>query len=268
MMSLPMVAHVDAIGHLGPTAFGVAAAGVYLVAWSGSPRPQPRHAVAFLAGLAMAVAVDTPPAEAWASATFTRHMIQHLVLYLVVPLLIVLGRPADHLRHLGPTWRRALRPAGPGRATSAVVTVVVGIAVLYTLHLTSIYDLALDHPLLHLATHVALVGAGVLLWELALRPGIHDGPARAGIALFAGVPIVVLGIVLTTGTTALSAHYREQLGAAEALADQRQGGALMWIGAMLGGAIITLVTVWRWAAHEERARLRLELAERSGSIHH
>jgi putative membrane protein len=48
------------------------------------------------------------------------------------------------------------------------------------------------------------------------------------------------------------------MGVADAVADQHNGAALMWVGGMALTLPLVLVAVWRWASAEEQAVRRRE----------
>lgn len=256
-----ILAHANAVDHVATSAALVLGAAVYLSAWSHKANRSLPRAAAFCLGLITMQIALSPPAETAADATFTGHMVQHLALYALAPPLLVLGRPILTISRRIPAalhrWSRAL---GGSAMRAPVVATVASITVLYGLHLTPLYDAALTHEVVHAITHLCLIGAGLLAWQTALRPGIVDGPLRFLVAITASVPVAVLGVVLTTASAPLSTHYEERLGFDQALVDQHAGGALMWVGSMLAGAALVVATTWRWASHEHA------IAERSETI--
>src|SRR5207247_4055799 len=67
----------------------------YAVAWARGPRPGPREPALFVTGvLVVLVALNGPLHDLSDSYLFSAHMVQHLLLTLVVPPLLLTGTPA------------------------------------------------------------------------------------------------------------------------------------------------------------------------------
>lgn len=254
-----ILAHSSTVEHMVVVGSGVATTVVYLWAWTRVPNPRRDGATSFCTAIALLLAATAPSAEARADASFTAHMVQHLLMYCLVPPLLVIARPIAVLSAVLPASARPwmLRLPRPSRSSPLLATVAT-VAVLYTLHLTPLYDAALDGNGVHIVTHAALLAAGLLVWNVAFKPGVGDGPVRVGIAITLNVPIAILGLILTTSATPFSTHYALTLGETQALADQKAGGALMWIGAMVAGAVLVATTLWRWASREQAIAERME----------
>ena len=92
---------------------------------------------------------------------FSAHMVQHLILTLVVPPLMILGTPGWMLRPL-------LRRRGGFRVARAVTGVAACFAlfnlVLAFWHLPPMYNLALAHHSVHILQHLMFIAASVLMW--------------------------------------------------------------------------------------------------------
>jgi putative membrane protein len=221
------------------------AAGGYAYGVSRRDRAWPlRRSAAFAAGLlALAVALLAP------DGGLTAHMLEHVALALVAAPLLVLGAPhALFAREL----------ARPLRALGAVtwwpVAFVLFSAALLAVHLTPLFDLALDHAWAHALEHGLLLGAALLFWfpVLAAPPAPRRlGPvARLGYLLAAMAPMGALGAALGNGGEPVYARY--------SLAEQAEAGAVMWVA---GGTLLALVTVaaaWEAMVVEERRQRRRE----------
>ena len=112
--------------------------------------------------------------------------------------------------------------------------------------------------MVHDLEHVGYLASGLLVWTVVLGRGSAAAAARVGLAVGSAAPVALLGVVLTSANRPLYATYRQSLGFSEALADQRAGASLMWIGSMLGGMVLIMVSVYTWAAREQRSALRRE----------
>lgn len=216
----------------------------------------PRSSVFLAAACVVGAAAVFSPLDGLADGSFAWHMVQHLVLFFVVPLLVLVAEPFDIVRRAIGKARtvrlvRATRwlhsAAGPGVALAAYV------ATIWLTHFSPLYELALERPGVHVAEHALYLAAGTLFWipVLGTRPVRPlSYPARL-LYLIVALPQGSLVAAAITGAPApLYVHYAGLLGATRALADQRDAAAVLWIG---GGLVILcalLVTAAVWAARE------------------
>jgi cytochrome c oxidase assembly factor CtaG len=182
------------------------------------------------------------------------HMVQHLLLALVAPLLIVRARAGRTLGHLiDPALRRRTgRMIGRATRSTALLAaaVVAYVAVWWSWHLPVLYDAALADDRIHLVEHECLFGAGLALWTL-VWPG---GPVRqrgglAVLALF--VAAFATGPLAAILTLSRHAYYATDAGTAAAwglsrVTDQQLGGAIMWVpgGFIYLGAGVAMFAAW------------------------
>ena len=220
----------------------------------------PARAGAFLAGLAALGVALSPPLEALAAERFAAHMIQHLLLLLVAPPLVVAGRPGA-VAFLGlppPLRRRVGWPAGTagGRTLRRLADHPGGVWAAggggrWAWHLPALYDAALRHPGLHALEHVTFLVTAVAFWRLVIGAGDRRRPSRpAALALtFAtGLASGALGAALTFAGAPLYPLQAARAAAAGVapLADQQLAGALMWTpaGLVYLAAMVTLLVRW------------------------
>jgi putative membrane protein len=228
----------------------LSAAGALYVAGARRVRHWPTwRAACFLAGLGcLAVALLGLDAE----RSLTAHMAQHLVLAFAAAPLLVLGSPlALALRATGA--RRALRAAWLARPAAGWVALAATMAVT---HVPAVYDAALRRPLVHVAVHVAWLGAAVLFWRVVL--GADPVPHRPGVVgrllylVLFSAPMGATGAWLMWSNAPWYAGY--------SLADQRDAGALMLIGGGLALAITTVAAAWAAIVREHRRQVAYEEA--------
>lgn len=221
-----------------------------------------RHALGFAAGLSVLAVAVVSPLDPFADALFAAHMSQHLLLTLVVPPLLALGRPALVLARAlpPPTRRRVGRLQGRwnrlGRhwwlpaAALALFTVV-----LWAWHVPALYDLAAANRVVHDLEHASLLAAGLVLWLPVVRP--RRTPSWAGLVLVfgAGLQSGVLAAVLAFSPEAwYDAHVitAPQWGLTP-LADQQLAGMIMWIPGGLICLLAGALALVRWLGEDERA---------------
>jgi putative membrane protein len=225
--------------------------------------------LALLAGLAVVAVALSPPVDAWSDDRLSVHMAQHLALTLVAAPLLVLGAPVTlALRALPRGGRRALVEVIRSRSarvlTHPLVTWTLFAGVMLATHLTGLYELALRHPTVHAAEHVAFLVSGVLFWLPVL--GVEPLPHRPGwtgrmLYLLTAMPAMAYaGVVLSSEDHVRYAAYlapARRLGIS-ALADQHAAGAMMWVGGSAIAAVLTLVAAWSALIQEERRAVARE----------
>jgi putative copper resistance protein D len=146
-------------------------------------RPWPRaRALSFLAGLA-AIVVATQGADAvYDDVSLRAHMIQHLLLIMVAPALLVYGRPVTLALHAtrNPWHARVLRLVR-SRAVAAVTSPPLAV-VLYSLTVvaTHLTPLILAKGWLHDGVHVAYLVTGYLFF----LPVVGSEPVRWRLPVF------------------------------------------------------------------------------------
>jgi cytochrome c oxidase assembly factor CtaG len=233
-------------------------------------RPWPRRrTAAFLAGLAAVALALESGLDGYAEQMLSIHMIQHLVLILVAPPLLLAGAPITlALRGLAPGPRRALARALRSRVMGALSHPATGLlafgAVMLSTHLTPLFELALTHPLVHVAEHMLYLTSGLLFWAVLIAPGPRarrlDGLGEV-VYLLLGMPLMsVVGVILETDGSPRYAEYlapARRLGIS-ALGDQRLAGALMWVAATMVMGAIALGVAWRSILAEERRAVARE----------
>lgn len=262
------------------TAYMAVAVAIYAWATIRARRPWPlRRAAAFALGLlAIAVALESG-LDAFDDQMLSVHMVQHLLLFVLAPVLLLLGQPMRlALLALPRAGRRRLGRGltGARRYAMPLVCLAVFWAVIFGTHIPAFYDATLRHPALHDAEHVLYLLAGLLLWWPVL--GADPAPSRrlngflqVAYLLGAMVPMEVLGAYLSRATNLFYPAYGgpgRALGISP-LTDQADAGAIMWV---CGGMLMVAVVLWssmQAMVEEERrqqARERHAGAAAAGSL--
>jgi putative membrane protein len=223
---------------------------VYLRGWL-SLRNSSRGLIAtwrmemFLLGmLSLWVAIGSPLA-AFDETSLSVHMVQHILLMLVVPPLILLGAPSLPLLHGLPQWfvRSTLGPflrwppvqaLGKFLTHPAVCWLLAAIA-LIGWHVPSAFELALRSDSWHDVEHACFLLTSILFWWPVVQP-FPSEPRwprwSIPIYLFFGMlPGSALGAFLTFCDRVLYPSYGEATAAfgIAPLQDQVLAGALMWV---------------------------------------
>jgi putative membrane protein len=208
-------------------------------------RERPRRAQAFYAGLAALALAIAPPLDGLADKLFWWHMVQHALLQMVAPPLIVLGapwlamwRPVTSVggRRRVSRWivgSGVLRAAARFFSTPAVAWALF-LGVIWLSHVPAVFDFVARRPLVHETEHLVFFAAGLLFWSRVLdSPPFHarlTHVRRLGFLVSAGLAEAALSIVILAQHAPLYSPYRTLSPRPEhltALADQQLGGAIM-----------------------------------------
>ncbi|HET9073037.1 MAG TPA: cytochrome c oxidase assembly protein, partial [Solirubrobacteraceae bacterium] len=148
---------------------GVAALSLaYVSGWRRARRPgQPHppgygHLALFVTSMLCVLVALVSPVDGWSDDFLFVHMIQHLLLLDLMPISLVLSLTKGILR---PVTRRVTvieRRAGP--LGSPVFALLAYIVMMLVWHIPAMYDLALEHPLIHVGEHACFAAAGSMYW--------------------------------------------------------------------------------------------------------
>ena len=137
-------------------------------------RPWPlQRTLAFLAGLAVIAIATQSSIGVYDDVLFSVHMVQHVLLIMVAPALLVVGRPVTLLLHswgnpVHSTVKRVVR-SGPVTALTrpAVVTALYCVVVIGT-HTPPFMDLVLENQAVHDTEHALYLLTGCLFFLVLL----------------------------------------------------------------------------------------------------
>jgi putative membrane protein len=180
---------------------------------------------------------------------FSGHMVQHLIMELIVPPLLISGtpgwmlRPALQWRVIGPLARRITTPI----MAFAIFNVTLSIW-----HIPALYNLALLHHNVHILQHLTFLIASVLMWwplmsSLPELPRLSY-PGQMLYCFLMTLPMSVVAIYIAMADTVLYPLYASspRLWGITPKMDQLIGGLLMWIpGGLFFYGVMTVV-FFRW----------------------
>jgi cytochrome c oxidase assembly factor CtaG len=247
--------------------------GLYL----GLARPLTTRALYFVAGVLVLLLSLVSPIDVLADTyLFSAHMLQHLLLMLVVPPLLLIGTPPQLVQ-------RILAVAPIGRTvqvlTQPVLAWTIYHAFMWVWHVPALYDASLRHEGLHIAGHLLFLTTATIFWWPVIAPVTAAGrpllaPWAAILYLVAaGVAGTVLGIILTFAPPGLYPSYLQpddRLGILPLLrdgwglspaGDQQFGGMLMWIPGGLVYSFAVLAALARWFNEESNEHSPLPTGE-------
>jgi putative membrane protein len=236
---------------------------VLAAAWAWARRAGPRAgatADGLLFGgalLALVLALNGPLHDLSDYYLFSAHMVQHLILTLLVPPLLLAGTPGfmvDGL--LRPLLARRLGGAVIRTLTRPLPALGIYAVALVGWHLPGPYGVALETHAWHVVEHLVLIGTAVLAWwpvlsRSTLAPALPYAAQILYLFVF-GIPMTVVAAMITGAEQILYPFYAAspRLFDLTPLADQRLGGVIMWVPAGIIPIVAFTVVFFRWAASE------------------
>jgi len=253
----------------------IAMIGPLRVKYQLGPEVPLKQAAAFLIGVDLIfVALFSPLDAVGDTYLFTAHMIQHMILAIFAPPLLLLGIPAWIFQLL--LRNRFVFVVGKG-LTQPLVSAFLFNANLWFWHAPLFYNATLANPSLHIFSHLLYIATGLLFWWPILSPLSEGWPplslgGKIAYIFFSDMPMVLLGAGLTFTP---SLYYRYQnaphLFGLSADADQQLGGLIMWIIGSIFLIVLVSIFFLSWMLQQEekdRTREGEEVIEESLDISH
>jgi len=208
----------------------------------------------FAAALGLALATLMSPINALADGyLFSAHMLQHIILLLVVPALVLLSLPRS--RSL------AMRPRAIGHPLFGWIA---GVGAMWFWHAPALCNAAISSRPVHALQTVSLLMLGCVFWRQILAPRENErlSPPAAVLYLFSAcVTCSILGIILTFSPVTVCSIYAmppaDRFGLLPTIRagwgltperDQQIGGLLMWVPMCLIYLSAILAQIARWFA--------------------
>ncbi|WP_055498555.1 cytochrome c oxidase assembly protein, partial [Streptomyces albus] len=229
--------------------------------------------VGFVVGVLTVALVMCTALNDYGMVLFSVHMVQHMVISMLSPILLLLGAPVT-------LTLRALPSAGRGRKgprellvallhsrymrviTHPVFTIPLFIASLYALYFTPLFDFLMGSKVGHIAMMVHFLAVGlVFFWPIM---GVDPGPHRPGyvmrmLELFAGMPFhAFFGIALMMASAPMVETYADPPASLQvsALSDQSAAGGIAWAFSEIPSVIVLVALVFQWYVSEQRTARR------------
>jgi cytochrome c oxidase assembly factor CtaG len=233
------------------------------------------RALCFYAALAVLAIALSSPLDALSAKLFWAHMVQHVLLLVVAPPLMVAARPWVRLWRALPLATR--RSFGRGLAVSErtaplrwtvrtlgrpLPSFVLFSVVLLAWHLPALFNATLHSLALHALEHTLFFATALMFWKQVIdSPPLHaplSSAQRVGYIVGAMVVSWVLAVVLALAPHPLYAFYAHEAsrpGGISALADQQLAAGIMWVPGSISFVIVIFIYVHRWLTPDSiRAR--------------
>ena len=185
---------------------------------------------------------------------FSAHMVQHLLLTMLFPPLLIAGVPGWMLRPLlanrviGPVARKLTRPFW----CFAIFNIVIA-----GWHLPVFYNAAMANHGIHIVEHLMFMAAAVLMWwpimsQLPELPRLSY-PGQMLYCFLMILPMSIVAIYITMAEEVLYPAYSAapRISSLSPADDQLLGGLIMWVPGGMIFIIIMTVIFFRWAARGE-----------------
>ncbi|HEY3334730.1 MAG TPA: cytochrome c oxidase assembly protein [Candidatus Limnocylindrales bacterium] len=233
-------------------------------------REHPGHPVArhrsvswTLGVLAIVVALDSG-IERYDTTLFSVHMVQHLMLTLVAPPLLLYAGPITLVLQASSaeTRRRWVLPVLHSRVLRVVSFPVVAwilfAAVMWGSHFSPLFDLSLENEWVHRLEHALFLTAALLFWWPVVGPDTSPWRMTPAVkVLYAGLQMpqnTFLALAIYMASTPLYAHYVTTVRSwgPTPLEDQQAAGGIMWLGGDFAFLTMVILLVFAWMRHEDR----------------
>jgi putative membrane protein len=215
------------------------------------------RAVAFVSGLLTVWIALASPIDAINGLLLTAHMLQHMLLMMVAPPLILLGAPlVPMVRGLPSVVARnvaapilnqpAMEQMGHALTNPVAGVLLMGV-VMFAWHTPILYELALSSESWHEVEHASFLIVSLIFWW----PVVLPWPSREQWPRWAMVPYLLLADLQNTALSAILAFSDRvlypsyaaapRLFGLSALEDQVAAGAFMWVAGSLAFVLPAIV---------------------------
>jgi putative copper resistance protein D len=212
-------------------------------------------------------------------AMFSMHMVAHMLLSMLVPILLVLGAPVTLALRALPTAGRG-DPPGPREwllaalhsrvsqfLTHPIVATLLFVAGFYGLYFGGLFDAAVDNHAAHVLMNVHFLLSGYLFYwvVIGIDPTPRQIPQLGKLAMvFASLPLhAFFGVVLMGMKTVLGESFYRSLQLSwhtDLLGDQRLGGGIAWAAGEVPLVVVMIALLIQWRRSDERTAKRLDRA--------
>lgn len=216
--------------------------------------------ISFTAGvIVILTTLNGPIHELGDNYLFSAHMVQHLLLTLLMPPLLLAGCPDWLLRVL------VKRTVGFGLAralTHPLLAFAIYNVVLIGWHFPIFYNWALEDHNVHIVQHLMFMVTATMMWWPVVDPVPEmqrmQTPVRLLYLFAISVPMSVISALITLSEDVLYGWYSDapRVFNLTALDDQQLGGLIMWVPGALVFWVAISVIFYKWATRENREEAR------------
>ena len=223
-----------------------------------------RRTVLWTAGVVVIVYALDSGVGVYDTTLFSDHMVQHMLLTLVAPPLLLLAGPVTLMLQASSaeTRRRWVLPVLHARVVRVLAFPVTSwllfAVVMWGTHFSPLFDASLENEWIHRLEHALFLVSATLFWWPAV--GIDPSPWRLPAAvrpLYIGLQMpqnTFLALAIFSSDVPLYPHYVSVVRSwgPTPLADQQLAGGLMWVGGDVIFIATVILLVMAWARDDQR----------------
>lgn len=195
---------------------------------------------------------------------FSVHMVQHLLLSLAIPPLLILSIPKWYLSHFFQEHQRFARVFRG--LTYPLVSGLVFNATIWFWHAPPLLSAMMSNTGLHILANLLYLVTGLLFWWPLVNPipeqmhGLSLG-AKLAYLFFSDMPMMLLGAGMTFSTPLYSFDMSNPtMHMLVTTQDQQVGGLFMWVVGSIFFIVIASILFLRWMLHQEKEQQAHEAA--------
>jgi len=232
--------------------------------YSLSDSVDPRHPTFFSAGiLVIFVAILSPLHVLSDKYLFSAHMIQHVLLTLLAPPLLVLGTPGWLI---SPLLKSRFILIISRKLTHPITAIVTFNFIFSIWHIPALYALSVKYHNVHVGEHFLFLLSAIIMWmpiysNTKELPRLSNPLQMIYLFVMSISQIIVFGMI-TFSTEALYNHYIEapRLWNISPLVDQQIGGIIMKVGSGFLFLGLLILAFFRWYGEETESDSRTDTA--------
>jgi putative membrane protein len=182
---------------------------------------------------------------------FSGHMVQHLMLTLWMPPLLLYGTPGYLLRPaLQYGWVFALAK----RLTTAGAAFLIFNVTVTVWHLPPMYNTAMEFHSVHIVQHLMFMVTATLMWWPLMSPLLElprlSYPGQVLYCFLMSIPMSIVAVCIAMASEVLYPAYSSaaRIWGITPLLDQQIGGLIMWIPGGLFFLVVATVVFYKWSA--------------------
>jgi putative membrane protein len=220
--------------------------------------------------LVMLIALVSPLDALGEDYLFSMHMVQHILLGDIAPLLVLLSLSRVIMRPLTRRLMSVERALGP--FAHPATGIAVWLTMIYVWHIPAMYDAALNHDAIHALEHACFFAGGIAVWWPLIQP-VPMRRKLTGLSVFAyliaaKLSIGMLGIFLTWSHGVAYSYYEHvpRIWGLSPIEDQNLGGAIMMVEQSIVLVIAFAILFVRMLLQSEQDELRRERFEDAARV--
>lgn len=225
--------------------------------------------VSFFTGLFLIFIALQSPLDNLSEHMLSVHQLQHFLLRMLAPLLVLLGAPLTPMLRGLPPWvlqgfvrptvRNQLARAAYEKLTNPVITVAIFMGVLYLWQIPGGFNLALRNEFVHALMHISMLSSGFIFYWVVVDPKPRRSRVHYGVrVLYLGLivlPNTILGAAITFSKGIIYTGYQDvtQPFDMSLATDQQLGGLMLWVPGDMMSILAAGIVMVMWYEREEAA---------------